>query len=114
MSKQAIPRNVATLLNRAKLRNVATLLNRAKLEYLSLIVFHTILRTHSLATRTVWNTIDDRNSSFALLSNVVTFLGFARGLVNSKFGVIYSNFLNLTPTFWKGPIQRYGKTPNFS
>ena len=34
-------------------------LNRAKLEYLSSIVFHTVLRTHSLATRTVWNTIDD-------------------------------------------------------
>ena len=60
MSKQAKPRNVATLLNRAKLRNVATLLNRAKLEYLSSIVIHTVLRTHSLATRTVWNTIDDR------------------------------------------------------
>ena len=66
MSKQAKPRNVATLLNRAKLeflssivfhtvlvggnmskqakpRNVATLLNRAKLEYLSSIVFHTVL-----------------------------------------------------------------------
>ena len=23
----------------------------------------------------------------------------SRGLINSKFGVIYSNFLNLTPTF---------------
>ena len=77
MSKQVKPRNVAILLNRAKLRNVATLLNRAKLEYLSLTVFHTVLRTHSLATRTVWNTIDDRYSSFALLSNVATFLGFA-------------------------------------
>ena len=66
MSKQAKPRNVATLLNRAKLeylssiifhivlvakeyvktrkpRNVATLLNRAKLDYLSSIVFHTAL-----------------------------------------------------------------------
>ena len=66
MSKQATQRNVATLLNRAKLeylssivfhivlvakefvkqakpRNVATLLNRAKLEYLSSIVFHTVL-----------------------------------------------------------------------
>ena len=57
MSKQAKPRNVATLLNRAKLRNVATLLNRAKLEYLSSVVFHTVLRTHSFATRTVWKTI---------------------------------------------------------
>ena len=47
-----------------------------KLEYLSSIVFHTVLRTHSLATRTVWNTIDDRYSSLALLSNVATFLGF--------------------------------------
>ena len=40
--------------------------------------------------------------------------GGGGGLLYSKFGVIYSNFLNLTPTFWKGPIQRYGKTPNFS
>ena len=54
---------MATLLNRAKLRNVATLLNRAELEYLSSLVFHTVLRTHSLATRTVWNTIDNRYSS---------------------------------------------------
>ena len=60
----------------AEPRNVATLLNRAKMEYLSSIVFHTVLRTHSLATRTVWNTIDDRYPSIALLSNV-TFLGFA-------------------------------------
>ena len=30
MSKQAIPRNVATSLNRAKLRNVATLLNTVR------------------------------------------------------------------------------------
>ena len=60
-----------------KRRNVATLLNRAKLEYLSSTVFHTDLRTHSLATRTVWNTIDVRYSIFALLSNAATFLGFA-------------------------------------
>ena len=60
-------RNVATFPNRAKLRNVTTLLNRAKLEYLSSIVFHTVLRTYSLASRTVWITIDDRYSSFALL-----------------------------------------------
>ena len=67
MSKQAKPRNVATLLYRAKLeylssivfntvlvageyvktskktKKVATLLNRAKLEYLSSIVFHIVL-----------------------------------------------------------------------
>ena len=70
----------------AKPRLVATLLNRAKLEYLSSIVFHTVLvasgflllvLTYSLATTAVWNTIDDRYSSFALLSNVATFLGFA-------------------------------------
>ena len=100
MAKQAKPRNVATLLNRANLeylssivlhtvlvakeyvkiskkpKKVATLLNRAKLEYLSSIVFHTVLRTHSLATKIVWNTIDDRYSSFALLSNVATFFWF--------------------------------------
>ena len=47
------------------------------MEYLSSIVFHTVIRTYSLASRAVWNTIDDRYSSFALLSNVTTFLGFA-------------------------------------
>ena len=88
MSKQAMPRNVATLLNRARLRNVATLLNRAKLEYLSSIVFHTVLRTHSLATRTVWNTIDDRYSSFALLSNEATVLGFACFLPLGQCGIL--------------------------
>ena len=36
-----------------------------------------LVLTYSLATRAVWNTIDDRYSSFALLSNVATFLGFA-------------------------------------
>ena len=37
-----------------------------------------------------------------------------RVLTNSKFGLFYSNFLTLTPTFSKVPIQKYGKTPNFS
>ena len=50
----------------AKPRNVATLLNRAKLEYLVMLVL-----TYSLATRTVWN-----YSSFGLLSDVDTFLAF--------------------------------------
>ena len=36
-----------------------------------------LVLTYSLATRTVWNTINDNNSCFALLSNVATFLGFA-------------------------------------
>ena len=44
-----------------KTRNVATLLNRAKLEYLSSIVFHTVLVAKKYVSRTVWNTIDDRN-----------------------------------------------------
>ena len=35
----------------AKPRNVATLLNRAKLEYLSLIVFHTALVAREYALR---------------------------------------------------------------
>ena len=61
----------------AKPRNVATLLNRAKLEYLSSIVFHTVLVARECVLRTVWNTIDDRYSSFALLSNVATFLSLA-------------------------------------
>ena len=37
-----------------------------------------------------------------------------RVLTNSKFGLFYSNFLILTPTFSKVPIEKYGKTPNFS
>ena len=61
----------------AKPRNVASLLNRAKLEYLSSIVFHTVLVVKECVRRTVWNTFDDRYSSFALLSNVATFLSFA-------------------------------------
>ena len=56
----------------AKPRNVVTLLNRAKLVYLSSIGFHIVLRTHCLATRTVWNIIDDRYPS---VSNVATFGG---------------------------------------
>ena len=46
------------------LSNVATLLGY-------------VVLTNSVATRTLWNTIDDRYSSFALLRNVATFLGFA-------------------------------------
>ena len=41
-------------------------------------------------------------------------LSETRVLTNSKFGLFYSNFLNLTPTFSKVPIEKYGKTPNFS
>ena len=40
-------------------------------------------------------------------------LGF-RVLTNSKFGLFYSNFLNLTPTFSKVLVEKYGKTPIFS
>ena len=46
----------------AKPRNVATLLTRAKLEYLSSIVFHIVLVAKKYVSRTVWNTIDDRYS----------------------------------------------------
>ena len=37
-----------------------------------------------------------------------------RVLINSKFGLFYSNFLILTPTFSKVPIEKYGKIPFFS
>ena len=37
-----------------------------------------------------------------------------RVLTNSKLGLFYSNFLILTPTFSKVPIEKYGKTPSFS
>ena len=36
-----------------------------------------------------------------------------RVLTNSKFGLFYSNFLILTPTFSKVPIEKYGKNPIF-
>ena len=34
-----------------------------------------------------------------------------RVLTNSKCGLFYFNFLILTPTFSKVPIEKYGKTP---
>ena len=37
-----------------------------------------------------------------------------RVLTNSKFGLFYSNFMILTPTFSKVPTEKYGKTPFFS
>ena len=37
-----------------------------------------------------------------------------RVLTNSKFGLFYSNFLILTPTFSKVPIEKYVKTPILS
>ena len=36
-----------------------------------------------------------------------------RVLDNSKFGVLYSNFLSLTPIFCKASIEEYRKTLNF-
>ena len=41
-------------------------------------------------------------------------LTFGRVLVNSKFGVFYSNFLSLTPIFCKASIEEFSKTPTFS
>ena len=61
----------------AKPRNVATLLNGAMLGFISLKVFHTVLVARECVRMTVWNTVDDRYSSFALLSIVATFLSFA-------------------------------------
>ena len=46
----------------AKPRNVATLLYRTKLGYLSSIAFHTVLVAKKYVSRTVSNTIDDRYS----------------------------------------------------
>ena len=40
--------------------------------------------------------------------------GDFRVLINSRFGVSYSNFSFLTPTFWKVSTEKYGKTPTFS
>ena len=41
-------------------------------------------------------------------------IDFLRVLVNSKFGVFYSNFFSLTPTYCKVSIEKYSKTPTFS
>ena len=38
----------------------------------------------------------------------------SRVLVNSISGVVNSNFLSLTPTFYKVSIEKYSKTPLFS
>ena len=81
----------------AKPRNVAILLTRAKLEYLSSIVFHTVLRTHSLATRTVWNTFDDRYSSFALFSNVATFFVLLVLTYSLATGTVWNTIDDRTP-----------------
>ena len=37
-----------------------------------------------------------------------------RVITNSKFGLFYSNFFIVTPTFLKAAIERYCKTHNFS
>ena len=44
---------------------------------------------------------------------MIKFSEDTRVLTNSKFGLFYSNFLILTPTFSEVPIEKYGKTPNF-
>ena len=53
-----------------------------------------------------------------MYKNVVTNMSLMtkldRVLVNSKFGVFYSNFLSLTPNFCKVLTEKYSKTPTFS
>ena len=44
---------------------------------------------------------------------VINFFSCCRVLTNSKFGLFYSNFLILSPTFSKVTIEKYGKTPIF-
>ena len=46
-------------------------------------------------------------------SGFYLFLSF-KVFTNSKVGLFYSNFLILTPTFSKVPIEKYSKTPFFS
>ena len=46
--------------------------------------------------------------------NFTLYIAFRRDLINSRFGVSYSNFSFLTQTFWKVSIDKYGKTPTFS
>ena len=92
----------------AKPRNVATLLNRAKLEYLSSTLFHTVLVARECVLRTVWNTIDDRYSSFALFSNVATFLSFALLRMEPHFLVLLVLTYSLaTRTVWNTIDDNY-------
>ena len=49
-----------------------------------------------------------------LAYGIRNFMLWPRVLINSKFGLYYSNFLILTPTFSKEPIEKYGKNPIFS
>ena len=59
------------------------------------------------------------NTQYAALSGAIVSLKlycyiYCIVLTNSKFGLFYSNFLILTPTFSQVPIENYGKTPTFS
>ena len=69
----------------AKPRNVVTLLNRAKLEYLSSIVFHTVLEAREYVRRTVWNTIDDRYSIWRLKLEYLSSIVFHTVLVAREY-----------------------------
>ena len=51
---------------------------------------------------------------YGLVQSGTVSYGLVRVLTNSKFGLFYSNFLILTPTFSAVPIKKFGKTPNFS
>ena len=48
------------------------------------------------------------------LRNISALLYSFRDLINSRFGVSYSNFSFLTPTFWKVSVDKYGKSPTLS
>ena len=56
----------------------------------------------------------DNNIPFAFLKKRGDKNKVNRVLTNSELGLFYSNFLILTLTFSKVPIEKYGKTPNFS
>ena len=48
------------------------------------------------------------------LAEAILMSTYNRDLINSRFGVSYSNFSFLTPAFWKVSIDKYGKTPTLS
>ena len=53
-------------------------------------------------------------TKYTITPNILSYELLIRVLINFKFGLFYSNFLILIPTFSKVKIEKYGKTPTFS
>ena len=68
---------------------------------------------YKFCNRTVWKQKQKVLTMNLFIYNTIYYIA-CRVLINSRFGVSYSNFSFLTPTFWKVSIEKYGKTPTFS